>query len=143
MSCPTIETMPDARSKHAIATGNFDMECRIQWADTSIHWISAKGRAYRNATGDPVRMMGTVMDITERKRIEEELKAANASLDAIIENIPLMLFIKDSSRCGSCGSIAPVKTCSAGRGKRLSAKATTIFGHRNRPNSSSKKIARR
>jgi PAS domain S-box-containing protein len=40
-------------------------------------------------------------DITERKkaeearqRIDEELKAANAFLDAIIENIPLMLFIK-------------------------------------------------
>jgi len=81
----------------ALATGNFDMECRIQWADTSIHWISAKGRAYRDATGDPVRMMGTLMDITERKHVEEELKAANASLDAIIENIPLMLFIKDTS----------------------------------------------
>ena len=81
----------------AFATDNFDMECRIQWADTSIHWISAKGRAYRNATGDPVRMMGTLMDITERKHVEEELKAANASLDAIIENIPLMLFIKDTS----------------------------------------------
>ena len=37
------------------------------------------------------------MDITERKHVEEELKAANASLDAIIENIPLMLFIKDST----------------------------------------------
>jgi len=81
----------------AMATGNFDMECRIQWADTSIHWISAKGRAYRNATGDPVRMMGTLMDITERKRADEALKAANASLDAIIDNIPLMLFIKDST----------------------------------------------
>ena len=83
--------------ERAFATDDFDMECRIQWADTSIHWISAKGRAYRNATGDPVRMMGTVMDITERKRTEEELKAANASLDAIIDNIPLMLFIKDST----------------------------------------------
>jgi PAS domain S-box-containing protein len=81
----------------AFATDHFDIECRIQWADTSIHWISAKGRAYRNATGDPVRMMGTLMDITERKHVEEELKAANASLDAIIENIPLMLFIKDTS----------------------------------------------
>jgi len=42
-------------------------------------------------------MMGTVADVTGRKRIEEELKAANASLDAIIENVPLMLFIKDSA----------------------------------------------
>jgi PAS domain S-box-containing protein len=81
----------------AFATGHFDIECRIQWADTSIHWISARGRAYRNATGDPVRMMGTLMDITERKRADEALKAANASLDAIIDNIPLMLFIKDST----------------------------------------------
>jgi PAS domain S-box-containing protein len=81
----------------AFATDHFDMECRIQWADRSIHWISAKGRAYRNATGDPVRMMGTVMDITARKRTDEELKAANASLDAIIDNIPLMLFIKEST----------------------------------------------
>jgi PAS domain S-box-containing protein len=36
-------------------------------------------------------------DITERKRIEDELKDANAHLDAVIENIPLMLFIKDST----------------------------------------------
>ena len=35
-------------------------------------------------------------DITERKRIEEERKAANTFLDAIIEHIPLMLFIKES-----------------------------------------------
>ena len=35
-------------------------------------------------------------DITERKRIEDELRAANVFLDAIIENIPLMLFIKES-----------------------------------------------
>ena len=36
-------------------------------------------------------------DITERKRIEEQLRDANAFLDAIIENIPLMLFIKEST----------------------------------------------
>src|SRR4029077_9056654 len=65
--------------------------------DTSISWISAKGRVYRNHEGDPVRMMGTVADITENKRAEQRLRESNASLDAIIENIPLMLFIKDSA----------------------------------------------
>jgi PAS domain S-box-containing protein len=81
----------------AFMSDNFETECRIHWADMSIHWISAKGRVFRNPQGDPVRMMGTVADITERKRIDEELKAANASLDAIVENVPLMLFIKDST----------------------------------------------
>jgi PAS domain S-box-containing protein len=81
----------------AFRTGNFEMECRILWADTSIHWISASGRVYRNEQGEPVRMMGTVADVTERKRIEAELRNANAYFDAIIENIPLMLFIKDGT----------------------------------------------
>jgi PAS domain S-box-containing protein len=42
------------------------------------------------------RWQAFVRDISERKRIEQELKAANASLDAIIENIPLVLFLKDA-----------------------------------------------
>ncbi len=46
--------------------------------------------------GEKTLLTVALRDITERKRIEEELKAANASLDAIVENIPLMLFIKDS-----------------------------------------------
>src|SRR4029077_8966915 len=78
--------------ERAFATEHFDMECRIRWPDASIHWISATGRAYRNAVGDPVRMMGTVMDITERKQADEALRISEAkyagmvsiSADAII-----------------------------------------------------------
>jgi len=36
------------------------------------------------------------VDIGERKRIEKELKDANAFLDAIIEHIPIVLFLKDA-----------------------------------------------
>jgi PAS domain S-box-containing protein len=50
----------------------------------------------RDGAGNVVGWVGSTTDISERKRIEEELKAANAFLDAIFENIPLMLFIKES-----------------------------------------------
>jgi PAS domain S-box-containing protein len=50
----------------------------------------------RDASGNVVGWVESVTDITERRRIEAELRAANAFLDAIIENIPLMLFIKES-----------------------------------------------
>ena len=50
----------------------------------------------RDPGGAPLYYISQIEDITERKRIEEELRAANAFLDAIIENIPLMLFIKES-----------------------------------------------
>jgi PAS domain S-box-containing protein len=46
--------------------------------------------------GEKTLLTVALRDITERKRTEEALKAANASLDAIVDNVPLMLFIKDS-----------------------------------------------
>jgi PAS domain S-box-containing protein len=70
--------------EQAFVSDNFDMECRIRWADESIHWISAKGRVYRNPKGDPVRMMGTVLDVTEQKRAQERLKESEAKFSGII-----------------------------------------------------------
>ena len=46
--------------------------------------------------GDKTLLTVALRDITERKRIEKELMDSNASLDAIIDNIPMMLFIKES-----------------------------------------------
>jgi signal transduction histidine kinase len=72
----------------AFTSGNLDLECRILWADKSIHWISAKGRAYRDPHGKPVRMMGTVADITEHKRAEKAqqfLAEAGAVLGATLD----------------------------------------------------------
>jgi PAS domain S-box-containing protein len=57
----------------------------------------AEAAISRLRVGEKTLLTVALRDISERKRIEEELKAANASLDAIVENIPLMLFIKDST----------------------------------------------
>ena len=59
-------------------------------------YVQAAYTPYRDGFGNVVGWVASVTDITERKRIEKQLKAANAFLDAIIENIPLMLFIKKS-----------------------------------------------
>jgi PAS domain S-box-containing protein len=51
----------------------------------------------RDPAGAPLYCICQIQDVTERKRVEKELRDANAFLDAIIENIPLMLFIKESA----------------------------------------------
>jgi PAS domain S-box-containing protein len=71
--------------EEAFVSGDFDMECRILWADESVHWISAKGRVFRNPQGDPVRMMGTVVDITEPKRGEEALQRSEREFRELAE----------------------------------------------------------
>ena len=52
----------------------FQSEFRIKQNDSRYTWISATGEAIRNAEGTPVRMIGSVVDITERKRSEERIR---------------------------------------------------------------------
>ncbi len=54
----------------ALESGHHEIEYRIIWPDGSEHWVAAKGELIRNASGQPQRMTGLCMDITERKRIE-------------------------------------------------------------------------
>src|SRR5690606_24347511 len=42
-------------------------EYRLLWPDGSIHWVEARGKVFRDESGQPVRMIGVCMDITPRK----------------------------------------------------------------------------
>jgi PAS domain S-box-containing protein len=59
----------------AVQSGeNFRIEYRIVFADGSIRWIAANGQRYHGSVGKPDRLMGVSIDISERKRMEAELK---------------------------------------------------------------------
>ncbi|QLE41905.1 PAS domain S-box protein [Nostoc sp. C052] len=63
--------------RQAIATQtDYAVEYRVVWQDSSIHWVSAKGRGVYDATGQLLRMLGVLIDITERKLLEEERRRA-------------------------------------------------------------------
>ncbi|MGH7830313.1 MAG: PAS domain-containing protein, partial [Candidatus Binatia bacterium] len=52
----------------------YEAEFRILRLDGAVRWITARGRCYYDTAGNPTRMEGVVLDITERKRAEEELR---------------------------------------------------------------------
>ena len=56
----------------AVQTGHVNMQIRVQWPDESVHWLQLTGEAVMNAKGQPERILGTTVDITEAK--ENELK---------------------------------------------------------------------
>ena len=51
----------------------FDIESRIHAKDGRQKWIRIRGEAIRGADGKPIRMAGSISDITERKWAEETL----------------------------------------------------------------------
>ncbi|MBR8834125.1 MAG: EAL domain-containing protein [Stigonema ocellatum SAG 48.90 = DSM 106950] len=55
----------------AIQSGTeHDVEFRIIWCDGSMHWINSKGKVHDDRFGQPVKMLGTVMEITQSKQAE-------------------------------------------------------------------------
>ena len=60
----------------AMDSGVLDTEYRVLWPDGTIRWLHARGQATRDAAGKPVRMLGAVVDVTDRKRLEHDLHQA-------------------------------------------------------------------
>ncbi|MFZ0266119.1 PAS domain-containing protein [Caulobacter sp.] len=47
--------------------------------DGVVHWVSARGRTYLDADEKPVRFSGVLADITDQKRVEEQLRVAQTA----------------------------------------------------------------
>jgi PAS domain S-box-containing protein len=55
-------------------------EYRTISQDGFVRWLEGRGQVFYDGRGEPVRMVGILVDITERKRAEEALLRANEEL---------------------------------------------------------------
>lgn len=60
----------------------FQVEFKVVWPDGSVHWLQSRGRATYDKQSHPLRVGGTVIDITEKKRIHQ----ANILADKFIHD---------------------------------------------------------
>lgn len=63
----------------------FGFECRIVRADDEVRWIQVRGVPHRPDGEHPGWLVGTVVDITDRKAAEEELREVNRFLELRVE----------------------------------------------------------
>src|ERR1700741_4946958 len=102
-------------------------EWRVVWADGSVHWIAGRWQVFMDASGEPSKMIGVNIDVTERKLADEArlemnrtLVAQAASLQAreellrvFVKNVPAavamldrdMRYLQVSDRWGSDNSV--------------------------------------
>jgi PAS domain S-box-containing protein len=85
-----------AQDKHTAFSEDF----RVVWRDGTIHWLRSQGTYHYAANGEPERMLGISIDITESKRAEQALEEMNRTLEgqaALLESREelLKIFVKN------------------------------------------------
>jgi PAS domain S-box-containing protein len=77
----------------------FDLEFRIALKDGRKRWLYSRGGATRDPSGKALRVHGASIDVTERKRTEERLRASEGRLQRAIdiETVGVIFFTTDGS----------------------------------------------
>jgi len=71
---PEDLNLRNEKTQEGLKKGFINYEMRVIWNDKSIHWIKVQGKAFYDDEGNPEKMLGTIIDITDRKNTEEELE---------------------------------------------------------------------
>jgi len=83
-----------ASMRHAIKDGeDFQVDYRVVWPDGSTHWMANRAQVYRDPSGWAQRVVGVVMDITDRKMAEQRV-AHMAHHDALT-GLPNRVLLRD------------------------------------------------
>jgi PAS domain S-box-containing protein len=56
----------------------YDIEFRVVWSDSSVHWVASRGGVRRSPEGVALAMQGTVVDITGRRAAQEAARQREA-----------------------------------------------------------------
>ncbi|MEL6165777.1 MAG: PAS domain S-box protein, partial [Cyanobacteria bacterium J06628_3] len=72
-------------------------EYRIVLPDNTLRWVESYGRYYYDDNGKPLRMAGTVTDITERKKAEEALQESQRRYSTLAQISPVGIYRCDKS----------------------------------------------
>ena len=82
------EDLPEVEAELGRSMGGrtrFSKEFRIIWPNGSESWILSLGEFTFDRAGKPLRMHGTVEDISERKHCEEKMRRINQELEQRVE----------------------------------------------------------
>ena len=94
-------------------------EIRVIWPDGSLHWHVSRVELIRDETSKPISVVGIAMDITERKRMEDELRTSEQRYRAVISAMHEGVVIYAADGSISDNNLSAEHILGLSRGERL------------------------
>ena len=76
-------------------SGDVAAEYRVIHKDGAVNWLRAKGRMFFDAKGQPERMVGFMIDVTDWRHAEEALRASEARFRTFVDRATDAFFLLD------------------------------------------------
>ncbi len=74
--------------RRALERGStFDAEARLLTPDGRVTWAAMTGELFRDREGQPVRLAGTLLDVTEHRRADAELRRHSLLFDSLSDAV--------------------------------------------------------
>lgn len=94
-----LRVLQELKSSIQSDTTYFSSEHRKLHKDGSARWMLINSVIMRDVHGRAYRMLGTDMDITERKQAEDAVRQGEQRLQMLISHVPMILFALDRQGC--------------------------------------------
>src|SRR5262249_36343735 len=78
--------------QRALQEGSFEGEWRVILPDASVHWLFARGRIFKDSPGEPQRLLGVNIDVTERRVAENTSRESRNQLALALKSSKAGLF---------------------------------------------------
>lgn len=82
--------------ERALENGIYKYEARILKLDNSIGWIKVHGRIFFDENNIPVKMLGTVMDFTIEKNMQQVLMKSEKKFRLLADSMPQLIWTSDT-----------------------------------------------
>jgi PAS domain S-box-containing protein len=76
-------------------SADYDIEFRVVYPNGTIRWVHSQGKVFYDASGQPVRMAGIDLDISDRKQSAEVLQESEARFRQLAENIDAVFWLRE------------------------------------------------
>ena len=88
-----LDMVRSALGRHLEDRKEFRIDYRLQTKSGEYRWFYARGQALWDDNGEPIRMSGSITDVTDRKEAEEELVRSEVRFRDLMEQSPLPIVI--------------------------------------------------